>query len=48
MSSSHEGDDRRRRLVALAAMKHGAELATRDSRAWGAYIEVGVRATIAG
>ncbi len=35
-------------LVALAALEHGAELATRDARAKDTYERVGVRVVIAG
>jgi len=34
-------------LVALAALEHGAELATRDARARGTYEAVGVRVVVA-
>lgn len=35
-------------LVALAAMEHGAELATRDARATATYEAIGVRIVVAG
>lgn len=35
-------------LVALAALEHGAELATRDERARGTYEALGVRVLVAG